>query len=223
MTTLIPLSSQRPGTWAGGAIGEICIEPAGAVFPGGDYRLWVGTATIERAANYSYFPGAERLHVLLSGGGLALTFTQPDGSIEERVELRTGESLVFDGERPLHARPLAGPVTAFNLVYARGQQSRATFMTAGGLSNALTPLTPAGSAGPQIPNTPILHTRILYTRILYVVDGQVSVRVSQEQHRMNRGDTLMLSHTGPASPEPIQTDGSQDARLLLCELWQGNV
>lgn len=213
MTTLIPLSSQRPGSWAGGAIGEIFREPADALFPGGDYRLWVGTATIERAANYSYFPGAERLHVLLSGGGLALTFTQPDGSIEERVELRTGESLVFDGERPLHARPLAGPVTAFNLVYARGQQSRATFMTAGGLSNALAPRFPAGPA----------LTQILYTRILYVVDGQVSVRVSQEQYRMNRGDTLVLTHTGPDGPAPIQAGGSPDARLLLCELWQGNV
>ncbi|MFZ1756249.1 MAG: HutD family protein, partial [Caldilineaceae bacterium] len=125
-TRLIPFSQQQPGTWRGGEVHEIFRDPPDADYPAGDYNLWVGTATIERAAVYSYFARAERLHIPLTGQGLRLDFDDP----VESVFLTTQKACTFSGTRPLHATPVDGPVLAFNLIYRQGQTSGFRFIPA---------------------------------------------------------------------------------------------
>lgn len=113
---LIPQANQAPGQWSGGTTQTIYLYPTEADLGAGDYLFWVNTATIEREAAYSYFPGYQRFHLILSSPGLHLHFAQPD----EIVELAQFDSYLFDGGRPLRAKPIGPPVTAFNIIMKTG-------------------------------------------------------------------------------------------------------
>ncbi len=178
----VTVAEQKQGTWHGGQLHEIYRDPPHGDFPNGDYRLWIGTATIERSAAYSYFPAAERLHILLSGGGLALYFSEPD----ESITLATGESFIFSGERPLRVNLLGAPVFAFNLVYRSGLASGAEFVSLDA--------TPSSVPGQTIAGAP-------QTQIIYVVSGSVVVQVADGQHLLAQGETLIWQEDGSDSQQ----------------------
>jgi environmental stress-induced protein Ves len=104
--------AQLAGVWRGGATRAIYALPAEALAASGSALAWLGTATIEGEADYSYFPGQVRIHVPIAGGGVRLRFREPD----EDVELRSFAQLRFDGGRPVRATPIDGPLLAFNLI-----------------------------------------------------------------------------------------------------------
>jgi environmental stress-induced protein Ves len=196
MSLYIPAAEQKAGQWRGGQLHEIYRDPPQADFPKGSYRLWVGTATIERSSDYSYFPRAERLHILLSGDGLGLHFQEPG----ETVLLRAGEFHSFSGERPLHAEVLGSPVFAFNLVYRQGMTSGAEFVRLGA-EPYQRPVPPQASG-----------TR---TEIVYVVAGRVAVTGAGEDRLLSPGDTLFWDNHGPATQRIAFQSKTADA-LLLC-------
>lgn len=202
----IPFSQQTPGIWRGGQVHEIFRDPPGADYPNGDYHLWIGTATIECSADYSYFANAERLHILLDGGGLVLRFRDP----EETILLTTGESYTFAGDRPLHATPAGDPVFAFNLIYRQGRsisaqsgaQSGARFVDAAEMPVVL----PLPTAGTKL------------TQIFYGVRGESCVESSQGHFLLQAGDTLIYPPVESAGTALRLVNFSADARLLLAHV-----
>lgn len=203
---IIPRTAHKPDVWRGGHFAEIYRDPADADYPGGHYRLWVGTATIERSADYSHFPNAERLHILLDGDGLNLHFRQPDAL----VALAKGEWHTFCGGRPLHAELLGAQVSAFNLIYRAGMSSSASFVDVG--SDLLAWFSEA-EAG------------VCVTQIVFVLPGpepepQVLVETDQENLLLGPGDVLVWDLTGPDLRE-LRLYSTPPARLLLVEVTDG--
>lgn len=195
MPLYIPFSQQQPDTWSGGQVHEIFRDPPEADYPNGDYRLWVGTATIERAADYSHFAQAERLHILLDGGGLNLRFGEP----EDTIHLVAGGWHTFAGDRPLHVTPVHGPVFAFNLIYRLGQRSGARFIGAAEM--------------PVILPVSVVNARL--TQIIFGVRGKSCVESSQGHFLVRAGDTLVYPSAESAKASLRLISRSPDARLLL--------
>ena len=196
MAVYIPSMEQKPGVWRGGQVYEIVRNPADADYPNGDYRLWAGTATIERSADYSYFANAERLHILLCGDGLRLHFREP----EQTVALASHDSHTFSGARPLHAEVLGAPVFAFNLIYRQGLTSGVEFVA--------------------LVKTPHLHTihaeaGTACTQIVYVISGTVLLESADDERLMGQGDTLLWELTGPTTQELCFQSQTPNALLLL--------
>jgi|GEM_PF-2687824 len=196
MPLYVPFFQQQPGTWPGGQVHEIFRDPLGSDYPNGNYRLWVGTATIERPADYTHFANAERLHIPLAGRGLRLHFRQPD----ETTELATGESCTFSGERPLHAIPADGPVFAFNLIYRQGQISGARFVDVKAKRQALPLYAPPGAD---------------LTQIVYAVAGEFLVDGWGKSQLMRAGDTSIYRLTESAAATLFVTGRTPDASLLF--------
>lgn len=202
----IPFSQQKPGIWRGGQVHEIFRDPPGADYPNGDYHLWIGTATIECSADYSYFANAERLHILLDGGGLVLGFRNPD----ETILLATGESHTFAGDRPLHATLAGDPVFAFNLIYRQrrsigaesGAESGARFVDAAEMPFVL----PLPEVGTDL------------TQIFYGVRGKSCVESSRGHFVLQAGDTLIYPPAELAGAALRLVNFSADARLLLAHV-----
>jgi environmental stress-induced protein Ves len=108
--TLVTHAQQKPGVWGGGTTRMIYTDgadptPAAA-------HLWIGTATIERDADYSYLPNRTRIHMPIAGNGIRLRFQHPS----ELITLTSLDQHQFDGGRPLHAELIDGPITAFNTI-----------------------------------------------------------------------------------------------------------
>lgn len=78
-----------------------------------DWRLSV--AEIERAAEYSLFPGVDREQILLEGEGLRLR--DGNGRARELAPPHGGHR--FAGDLPMHAEPVAGRAVVFNLMWRR--------------------------------------------------------------------------------------------------------
>ena len=190
MTMVVPAAQLTPRLWRGGQTWEISRDPADADYPDGDYRLWVGTATIERSADYSYFADAERLHIHLGGGRLRLHF--PDATID----LAARQTCTFSGERPLHAELSGATVRAFNLVYRQGMTSGAEFVRLTGTSDRQTVRIEADTAR---------------TQIVHVVSG----RVVLDERVLEQGDTLLWEITGPCTQQLHVHSQTPDAELLL--------
>ncbi len=199
MPVHIPAVEQKPGIWRGGQVHEIVRDPPDGDYPDGDYRLWVGSATIERSADYSYFANAERLHILLSGDGLRLHFREP----EETVVLASQEFHTFSGERPLHAEVVGAPVFAFNLIYRQGLTSGAAFV----------PLVSA-------PHHHTIHAEagIVRTQIVYLVSGQVAVDSAGGERVMGQGDTLLWDMNGPSTQHLCFQSQTAEALLLFAHV-----
>ncbi|HEY5663518.1 MAG TPA: HutD family protein [Ilumatobacter sp.] len=196
MTVVVPAAQPTPRLWRGGRTWEIGRDPADADYPDGDYRLWVGRATIERSADYSHFAAAERLHVLLAGDGLRLHFRQPDAT----VELATRQACAFSGERPLHAELLGATVTAFNLVYRAGMTSGAGFVRLDGRPAAHTVTVAAGTT---------------HTQIVHAVTGRAVLERSGGEHRLGEGDTALWNVSGPATERFVVRSDDGPAELLV--------
>jgi environmental stress-induced protein Ves len=110
--TLIRRAEQMPGSWGGGTTLAIYAEPRDSIGSAGNARIWMGTATIERPADFSFFPGQMRVHVPIRGHGVRLRFQAP----AEAVALTSFAQHRFDGGRPVHAELIDGPIVAFNLI-----------------------------------------------------------------------------------------------------------
>jgi environmental stress-induced protein Ves len=110
--THIEQAAQALGIWAGGTTRAIYAYPPEAIGALANAQLWVGTAVIDRAAAYSYFPERTRVHVPIHGHGIRLHFRDP----AEVIALSTFEQLRFDGARPVQAELVSGPIVAFNLI-----------------------------------------------------------------------------------------------------------
>jgi environmental stress-induced protein Ves len=110
--TLVRRAEQTPGSWGGGTTLAIYAEPPESIGSAGTARVWIGTATIERSADFSFLPGRMRVHMPIQGHGLRLHFQAP----LETVALTSFAQHRFDGARPVHAELVDGPIAAFNLI-----------------------------------------------------------------------------------------------------------
>jgi len=110
--TRIDHAAQTPGTWAGGTTRAIYAYPPESIGTPANAQLWVGTALIDRAAAYSFFPARTRIHVPIHGNGIRLHFQHPT----EVVALNTFAQHRFDGARPVRVELVDGASSAFNLI-----------------------------------------------------------------------------------------------------------
>jgi environmental stress-induced protein Ves len=110
--TRIDHTAQTPGSWAGGTTNAIYAYPPDSIGTPANAQLWVGTAVIDRASAYSFFPQRRRVHVPIHGNGLRLHFQNP----AEVIALGTFAQYRFDGARPVRVELLDGAVVAFNLI-----------------------------------------------------------------------------------------------------------
>ena len=110
--TRIDHAAQTPGTWAGGTTSAIYAYPPESIGTPANAQLWVGTAVIDRAAAYSFFPERLRIHVPIHGNGIRLHFQNP----AEVVALSTFAQHRFDGARPVQVELVDGSIVAFNLI-----------------------------------------------------------------------------------------------------------
>jgi environmental stress-induced protein Ves len=110
--TLVRRADQTPGSWGGGTTLAIYAEPPDMIRSAGNARIWIGTATIERSADFSFFPGQVRVHLPIQGHGVRLHFQAP----AETATLPRFAQQRFDGARPLQAELIDGAIEAFNLI-----------------------------------------------------------------------------------------------------------
>ena len=114
MITHLPAADRIAVPWknGGGVTREVCVFPAGA---GMDDFLWrISMAEVAEAGPFSRFDGIDR-HLTVLHGRLQLEL--PDG----RHVLNRLDSLAFDGDVPVHAMPMDGPVSDLNIMTRRGQ------------------------------------------------------------------------------------------------------
>ena len=110
--THIDHAAQTPGTWAGGTTRAIYAYPPESVRTPANSQLWVGTAVIDRAAAYSFFPDRMRIHVPIYGNGIRLHFQNP----AEVIALSTFAQHRFDGARPVRVELVDRSIVAFNVI-----------------------------------------------------------------------------------------------------------
>lgn len=206
---IVSHSSYNPRTWAGGDISAIWSDPPDALGSPAAARCWAGTATIERAAPYSFFAGRHRLHLPIRGEGLRLHFRDP----EQEILLPCGEAYRFDGERPLEAALVAGPVFAFNLIFCTDVLADARVATIGpeGLH---WPAAARAEPGAAVARTPL--------RLVYGVAGSVVVSAGEEQAAtLERDDTLLVPahESAGATPLLLTSVGATPADVVLATLW----
>ena len=109
---VIPANEYRRERWSNGLgwTREIARSPGN-----GDWTWRLSIAEIEQEAAFSWFPGAERVLVLLEGNGLRLRFSRSDVTLLEPPH----GSLRFDGARAVAGEPVDGRAVVFNLIWRR--------------------------------------------------------------------------------------------------------
>jgi len=110
--TRVDQAAQTLGSWAGGTTSAIYACPPDSIRTPATAQLWVGTAVIDRASAYSFFPQRLRVHLPIHGNGIRLHFQNPT----EVVALSTFAQHRFDGARPVQVELVDGAVVAFNLI-----------------------------------------------------------------------------------------------------------
>lgn len=187
---LVAREAQRPGVWGGGTTAAIYADPPEALGAIASARAWVGTATIERDADYSYLPGLTRTHMPIIGGGIRLRFREPD----ELVELPNLAQHRFDGARPLHAELIDGPITAFNLLVRHDVAASLSVVAPGHPQTALP--WPTDDRGADAP------LRLL--RVVYAVGAALQLRHAQRPaFVLGAGDALVIAATPDLLAHPI--------------------
>lgn len=113
---LIDLATTPCMPWknGGGDTWELAIEPAGAALDEFEWRI--SSARVTAPGGFSSFPGIDRSLVLLDGDGLGLVA----GDGPAFILATDSQPWRFAGEEPVHAEPLNGPVTDFNVMTRRG-------------------------------------------------------------------------------------------------------
>ncbi|UKK85822.1 HutD family protein [Sphingopyxis sp. BSN-002] len=106
----------RPCKNGGGVTRDITVFPEGT--SDADFLWRVSLATIADAGPFSPFPGVDRAFLLLRGE-LAIAIGD-----QAEQHIRPGApALLFGGDEPVAARPVAGSCTALNIMARRGQTS----------------------------------------------------------------------------------------------------
>ena len=194
---LVSHALQAPGTWPGGTTRAIYAYPPDGAQTSATARFWIGTAWIERAAAYSFFPGRQRIHLPVRGQGLRLAFQDPT----EVVALDTFEQYRFDGARRLWVELVNGPVEAFNLIFETDVVADAQVLHSVG-------------AGTQLswPSSPLLTGAAdLVVRAAYVVVGALELSVGGSAAvSLGAGDAFVL----PPRAVPIAVGDRIEMRCL---------
>ena len=112
---VIPASDYRRERWRNGAgwTRQVHAQPPASGDGSWDWRISI--AEIEADADFSSFPGIERILVLLQGEGLRLRFD--DGEVQ--TLLPPHDRLRFAGERGVRGELVEGATTDFNLMWRR--------------------------------------------------------------------------------------------------------
>lgn len=208
-STRIGHAAYTPGTWAGGTIRGIWADPAESIAAPARARRWVGTALIERTAPYSDFSGLTRLHLPIHGGGVKLSFGDPD----EVVLLERRAQREFDGGRPVVAEPQGGPVGAFNLIYDHSVRAAAAVVDVGE-----EPRPWALEPPPQVRAA----DRLSVVRIIYVVTGAIRVNAAGGTLELGADDSFVFATgEGPdaAALPSLASALPTPAEVILAGFW----
>ncbi len=177
----LPAPDQRRGTWRGGTLRTLYQHPPQATNIG-EYDVWVNLATIEHAADYSYMPGYTRVHLPIAGDGLSLYFQEP----VEEIQVATFAQITFDGARPLHAVPIGGMVTAFNLILREGWQGTAHITHLGPKAEAI-----------EVPVEPSVAGEVI--RVIYVQSGEVAIGIDGQRLATLQAGEAYVFHSQQAA------------------------
>ena len=107
---------------------QIAIHPSSATLERADFIWRLSSAKVDRASQFSFFPGFDRTLVVLDGEGLRLFSKSADAAVsagpmsqEKNFELRRHGVLQFSGDDEMRCELIAGPVRDFNIFVRRGQ------------------------------------------------------------------------------------------------------
>jgi environmental stress-induced protein Ves len=192
--THIEQAAQVPGTWAGGTTSAIVAYPPETIGAPAQAQLWVGTAVIDRAAAYSFFPGRLRIHLPINGNSIRLHFQNP----AEVVALSTFAQHRFDGARPVQVELVDGAIVAFNVIVQNDVATEVHVLHIGSQELALE-LDRLSTANVHTASTMSL------VQILYAVNGAVALEiVGQPVARLNPGDAFVFHQRDAAAPLGVQ-------------------
>lgn len=178
---VVHLADQPSGVWAGGTTRAIVAIPGDAPAAPARARIWIGTATITRAAPFSYFEGRTRIHMPIRGGGIRLRFQMPP----EEVTLGLLEHHRFSGARPVQAELVDGPLEAFNLIVADGCLAATEALR----------IEQIGGVAPVAADLPGAPPEALI-RVFYTVRGAVEVLVDgRAPVLLAADDALVIRHS----------------------------
>jgi environmental stress-induced protein Ves len=211
--TRVERAAQTPGIWAGGTTSAIYAYPAESISAPASAQLWVGTATIERAAAYSYFPARRRIHLPIQGNGICLHFQEP----AELVALSTFAQHSFDGARPVQVELVAGPVVAFNVIVQTNVAAEVQVLRVGSQQLAFD-LDRAPTTAPTAHPTSVVH-------ILYAAAGAAALATAgQPAIKLDPADAFVFDPCAAATPPGVRAEiRSLDAQcdLVLATLAFG--
>jgi environmental stress-induced protein Ves len=183
--THITCTMQASGTWVGGTTRAIYAYPSGPGLTPATALFWVGTAVIQQAAAYSYFPDRTRIHIPIHGNGIRLYFQTP----AEVVALDTFDQHRFDGARPVQVELVDGPVVAFNLIAQTDLFTQASVIHVA-----------AETVMPAFLDALFAHIAedMSVVRVVYAVNGVIAIRIAgHEAARLDSGDAFVI-HPRPA-------------------------
>jgi environmental stress-induced protein Ves len=167
--TRIDHAAQTPGAWAGGTTRAIYAYPPDSMHTPANAQVWVGTAVIDRAAAYSFFPERMRIHVPIHGNGIRLHFQNP----AEVIALSTFAQHRFDGARPVQAELVDGSIVAFNLIVQTDVAAEVQVLHIGGEELAL-----------ELDRSPAAHAHTAratsVVQIVYAVTGAVALKIAEQ-------------------------------------------
>lgn len=186
--TRIDHAAQTPGTWAGGTTRAIYAQPPEAIGTPANAQLWAGTAVIDRAAAYSFFPDRTRIHVPIHGNGIRLHFQNP----AEVLALSTFAQHRFDGARPVQVELIDSPIVAFNLIVQADVTAEVHVLHIGSQELAL-----------ELDRITAGHTAYAASvvQIVYTVNGAVALAVAdQPAVTLNPADAFVSHPRAVAQP-----------------------
>ncbi|WP_338661422.1 HutD family protein [Pararoseomonas sp. SCSIO 73927] len=109
--TVIRHAALEPRFWPNGKGLTRTVATGGE---GAEVSGWqLGIADLGEAADFSHFPGCNRIFTLLGGEGATLTVD------DARLPCLPFVPVAFPGDRPTHYRPEGGAARAFNVVAGR--------------------------------------------------------------------------------------------------------
>ena len=197
--TRVARAMQAPGMWAGGTTRAIHSYPPGPGLTPATALFWVGTAVIERAAPYSYFPGRTRIHIPIHGNGIRLHFQAP----AEVIALDRFEQYRFDGARPVQVELVDGPVVAFNLI-AQSELSIQADVSRMAAQEVV-------SAFPGPPAPAHAAEGMSVVRVVYAAGGAIAIWVAgRELARLEPGDAFVMH----PRPTPLSLDEQVELRCV---------
>jgi environmental stress-induced protein Ves len=196
------------GTWAGGTTHQIYAYPPNLETIA-SAQFWLGTAVIQQAAPYSFFPERIRIHIPIQGNGIQLHFQHPS----EVVALDTYGYCRFDGARPVRVELVDGPVVALNLIFRSDIIAEAQIVRFD-QQRALLDLT-----------VPILQENTLANRtllqIVYVIAGSITLRIADDPAvTLHPNDTFIVhSHTLATYTPMMLKHWESQAEYIVVTAW----